>query len=95
MNWEKITEKMAAILDGFANLISFGETYNEICAVFEELNQYQKKKIICASTGKDWEDCQPEIKQIKTKTVKKNVGKGVFGRTWDEIEKMQGGKIKL
>lgn len=88
---EKITDSMADKLSEIAQSYGFGEEYEKICGMLEKLNEYQGKALNSLATGRDWGDF-PEIK-IRQNKKENIIGDGVFCKTWDEIEKMQGGKL--
>ncbi len=86
-----LLEDAARLLEERAESFGFGEEYNKICGVLGRLNNYHEKSLQMLKTGKDW-GVMPEPRQKnKQKNLIKN--SGVFGRSWDEIEKMQGGKL--
>ena len=88
-----VMEDAAAMLENIASSYAFGDEYNKICEILERLNNYHEKRIEMLKTGKDWGTMpEPKTKAEKKKMVENG---GVFGKSWAEIEKMQGGKISL
>ena len=89
---EAITEEMAALLDDYGRLMGQGEEFGKVVSVLNKLNDFHKKSIEFTATGNDW-SVMALNKHKKVNKDTSGVGAGVFGKTWDEIEDMQGGKL--
>lgn len=89
---DSITTDAAELLTGYAELMGYGEEYQKVCQVLERLKTYHERSERCLNTGCDWEESLPTIKQNKPEE-KPQIGTGVFGLTWKQIEAKQGGKI--
>ena len=92
----QIAKRAAEILDDYAkiSMSNYGDEYQKVCEVLKDLNSYLKESQRVTTTGVDWR--APEItkgRKTNTKTEQDYSNNGVFGRTWDQIEEMQGGKL--
>ena len=88
-----LAKRMVEVLVHSANLYGCGEEYNKIIKILEDYKAHLTQRYRVIKTGCDWED-RGEIKESLAR-VQQDIGNGVFGKTWAEIEEMQGGKIEL
>lgn len=88
---EDLTEELLDKISNYGKSFGFGDEYESIVRLVEKFNNYQKAVLNSVHGGRDWKDFPCKNHQESQKI---NVGDGVFGKTWDEIEEMQGGKIK-
>lgn len=86
-------EKMVSQLVSFADLMGCGEEYQKVINILKEYKVYLETSRRVVTTGCDWGEEKVTLR--REKQIKPDVGTGVFGRTWKEIERMQGGKISL
>jgi hypothetical protein len=88
-----LAQRMIEVLVDTARLFGHGEEYKKIITILEDYRDYLKQAHKVTTTGCDWEDHAE--KEAGRKLAETHAGEGVFGLSWSQIEKMQGGKIEL
>ena len=63
-----ISEEMAQLLDDYAGMMGFGETYNKVCDILERLNHYHETKLSSMKNGTRFD--QPSVKISREKELK-------------------------
>lgn len=82
-----IGEEMAQILDDYAGMMRFGETYNKICDVLARLNNYHERNLSSMKNGTRFDESIVKFAPVK-KQKEEYHGK-IFGLDQKEIASMQ------